>query len=154
VLLEAQAVAARLPLTVLPIPDPCPNLSYERIMTEFIAAQAAAGVEAMAFGDLFLEDIRRYREAMLAGTGIMPMFPLWGHDTGRLRHEMIGGGLEASITCLDPARLSEDLAGRAFDRRLIADLPAGIDACGERGEFHTFASAGPMFDRPVPVAAG
>ena len=106
-LLEAQAAAAGLPLHVLPIPHPCPNADYERIMGAFVAEQSAAGIEAMAFGDLFLEDIRRYREAKLAGSGIVPLFPLWGLETGRLAREMIAGGLEAYVTCVDPKKLPD-----------------------------------------------
>jgi uncharacterized protein (TIGR00290 family) len=153
-LLEAQADAAGLPLHVLPIPHPCPNDTYEAIMGAFIAEQAAEGVEAMAFGDLFLEDIRRYRETKLAGTGIAPLFPIWGIPTAKLARDMIAGGLEARITCLDPARLPAAFAGRRFDAALLAELPAGVDPCGENGEFHTFACAGPMFRHPLPVAAG
>ena len=124
-LLEAQARAAGLPLHVLEIPYPCPNAEYERIMGAFVAEQAAAGVEAMAFGDLFLEDIRRYREGKLAGTGIAPLFPLWGIDTGALAREMIAGGLEARVTCVDPRKLPESFAGRRFERGLLADLAGG-----------------------------
>jgi len=153
-LLEAQAEAAGLPLHVLPIPHPCPNTDYERIMGAFVAQQAAAGVEAMAFGDLFLQDIRRYREAKLAGSGIVPLFPLWGLDTGRLAREMIGGGLEAYVTCVDPKKLPRTFAGRRFDLGLLADLPADVDPCAENGEFHTFACAGPMFTRPIAVKTG
>jgi uncharacterized protein (TIGR00290 family) len=153
-LLEAQAEAAGLPLHVLPIPHPCPNTDYERIMGAFVAQQAAAGVEAMAFGDLFLEDIRRYREGKLAGSGIVPLFPLWGLDTGRLAREMIGGGLEAYVTCIDPKKLPRTFAGRRFDLGLLADLPADVDPCAENGEFHTFACAGPMFTRPIAVKTG
>jgi uncharacterized protein (TIGR00290 family) len=153
-LLEAQAQAAGLPLHALPIPYPCPNEDYERIMATFVAAQAAAGIEAMAFGDLFLQDIRRYREAKLAGTGIAPLFPLWGIDTGKLAREMIAGGLEAYVTCVDPKKLPASFAGRRFDAELLADLPAGVDPCAENGEFHTFACAGPMFARPIAVAPG
>ena len=108
----------------------------------------------MAFGDLFLEDIRRYREAKLAGTGIAPLFPLWGIDTGRLAREMIAGGLEAYVTCVDPRKLPASFAGRRFDLDLLADLPAGVDPCAENGEFHTFACAGPMFTRPIAVKTG
>ena len=153
-LLEAQAEAAGLPLHVLPIPHPCPNTDYERIMGAFVAQQAAAGVEAMAFGDLFLEDIRRYREGKLAGSGIVPLFPLWGLDTGRLAREMIGGGLEAYVTCVDPKKLPRTFAGRRFDLGLLADLPADVDPCAENGEFHTFACAGPMFTWPIAVKTG
>ena len=153
-LLEAQAEAAGLPLHVLEIPYPCPNADYERIMGAFVAEQAADKVEAIAFGDLFLEDIRRYRETKLAGTGIAPLFPLWGIDTGRLAREMIAGGLEAYVTCVDPRKLPESFAGRRFDLDLLANLPPGVDPCAENGEFHTFACAGPMFTRPIAVKTG
>ena len=153
-LLEAQAEAAGLPLHVLPIPHPCPNADYERIMGAFVAQQAAAGVEAIAFGDLFLEDIRRYREEKLAGSGIVPLFPLWDLETRRLAREMIAGGLEAYVTCVDPRKLPTTFAGRRFDLCLLADLPAGVDPCAENGEFHTFACAGPMFTRPIAVKTG
>jgi diphthamide synthase (EF-2-diphthine--ammonia ligase) len=153
-LVEAQATAAGLPLHLLSIPYPCPNEEYERVMGAFVAEQAAAGVEAMAFGDLFLEDIRRYREGKLAGTGIVPLFPLWGIETARLAREMIDGGLEAYVACLDPRKLPERFAGRRFDAALLAELPPGVDPCAENGEFHTFASAGPMFRVPIAVATG
>ena len=153
-LLEAQANAAGLPLHVLPIPYPCPNAEYERIMGAFVAEQAAAGVEAMAFGDLFLEDIRHYRETKLAGTGIAPLFPLWGIETARLAREMIAGGLEAYVTCVDPKKLPASFAGRRFDAALLGELPAGVDPCAENGEFHTFCCAGPMFDQPIAVEVG
>jgi len=153
-LVEAQAAAAGLPLHVLPIPYPCPNEVYERIMGEFVARQVADGVEAMAFGDLFLEDIRRYREAKLAGTGITPLFPLWGIETGRLAREMIAGGLVAYVSCLDPGKLPERFAGRRFDAAFLDELPAGVDPCAENGEFHTFACTGPMFSRPIAVEPG
>jgi uncharacterized protein (TIGR00290 family) len=153
-LLEAQARAAGLPLHVLEIPYPCPNAEYERIMGAFVADQAAAGIEAMAFGDLFLEDIRRYREGRLAGTGIAPLFPLWGIPTTDLAREMITGGLEARVTCVDPRKLPESFAGRRFDAGLLADLPEGVDSCAENGEFHTFCCAGPMFRHPIAVETG
>jgi uncharacterized protein (TIGR00290 family) len=154
VLVEAQAEAAGLPLHVLPIPYPCPNETYEAVMGEFVARQVAAGVEAMAFGDLFLEDIRRYRETKLAGTGIAPLFPVWGVETAKLARDMIGAGLVAHIACLDPRKLPASLAGRRFDLDLLSELPAGIDPCAENGEFHTFACAGPMFRRPIPITVG
>lgn len=153
-LLEAQAHAAGLPLHVLEIPYPCPNAEYERIMGAFVARQAAAGIEAMAFGDLFLANIRRYREEKLAPTGITPLFPLWGLDTRALAREMIAGGLEALVTCVDPRKLPASFAGRRFDLALLEDLPEGIDSCAENGEFHTFASAGPMFSRPIAIVTG
>jgi uncharacterized protein (TIGR00290 family) len=153
-LAEAQAEAAGLPLHPLAIPDPCPNAEYERIMGAFVARQVAEGIEAMAFGDLFLQDIRRYRETKLAGTGITPLFPLWGLETGGLARSMIAGGLEAYVTCVDPAKLPASFAGRRFDAALLADLPPGVDPCAENGEFHSFASAGPMFRSPIAVDIG
>jgi len=153
-LVEAQARAAGIELHVIDIPYPCPNAEYERIMGAFVAGARAAGVEAMAFGDLFLADIRAYRERQLAGTGLAPLFPLWGRDTRALAREMIDGGLVAHITCIDPARLDRTLAGRLFDHRLLAELPAGADPCGENGEFHTFVSDGPMFRTPLAVSPG
>jgi uncharacterized protein (TIGR00290 family) len=153
-LVEAQARAAGLDLHVIHIPHPCPNAEYERIMGAFVAKARAQGVEAMAFGDLFLADIRAYRERQLACSGIAPLFPLWGCDTHALAREMIGGGLVAHVTCIDPARLDRSLAGRTFDRAFLADLPAHADPCGENGEFHTFVSAGPMFRGPLSVRAG
>ena len=153
-LLLAQAAAAGLPVTVVPIPHPCPNEVYEAAMAQALDGAKAQGVEAVAFGDLFLEDVRRYREERLAGTGIMPVFPLWGRPTPALAEEMIAGGLKAHLTCVDPRAVPAALAGRAFDRALLAELPAGVDPCGERGEFHSFAWDGPMFARPVPVRVG
>jgi uncharacterized protein (TIGR00290 family) len=153
-ILEAQAAAAGLPLSVIEIPSPCPNEVYEAQLGAFVAEQREAGVAAMAFGDLFLEDIRAYREAKLAGSGIAPLFPLWGRDTAALAREMIAGGLRAHLTCVDPRKLPASFAGRAFDASLLADLPEGVDPCGENGEFHTCVVAGPMFSAPLAVAAG
>ena len=153
-LLEVQAKAAGLPLHAIDIPYPCPNADYERIMGAFVARAQAHGVDAMAFGDLFLADIRAYREKQLAGTGIAPLFPLWGRDTRKLAAEMIDGGLVAHLTCVDPRKLDRAFAGRRFDRTLLADLPTGVDPCGENGEFHTFVSAGPMFHEAVPIRTG
>ena len=153
-LLEAQAKAAGIDLHVIDIPYPCPNADYERIMGAFVAKAQAHGVAAMAFGDLFLADIRAYRERQLADTGIAPLFPLWKRDTRKLAAEMIDGGLVAHLTCVDPRKLDRAFAGRRFDHALLADLPAGIDPCGENGEFHTFVSAGPMFRAPIPVRCG
>jgi iron complex transport system substrate-binding protein len=153
-LVEAQAEAAGLPLHLVPIPYHCPNAEYERIMRAFVARQVEAGIQAMAFGDLFLEDIRRYRETKLAGTGITPLFPLWGIETGALARTMIDGGLEAYVTCVDPAKVPERFAGRRFDAALLAELPSGADPCAENGEFHTFACAGPMFRSPIAVEVG
>jgi uncharacterized protein (TIGR00290 family) len=153
-LVEAQADAAGLPLHLLPIPNPCSNEAYEAVMGGFVARQVAEGIQAMAFGDLFLEDIRRYREARLAGTGLAPIFPVWGADTAGLAREMIAAGLMAHVACLDPRKLHESFAGRRFDQALLDDLPAGVDPCAENGEFHTFASAGPMFRRAIPISVG
>ena len=153
-LLEAQAEAAALPLHVIEIPWPCPNEAYEAAMGAFVAEQTALGIEAMAFGDLFLEDIRAYREAKLAGSGITPIFPLWGRETGALAREMIAGGLKARLTCVDPRKLAPSFAGRAFDEGLLADLPDGIDACGENGEFHTCVFAGPMLAHAIDIELG
>jgi uncharacterized protein (TIGR00290 family) len=153
-LLEAQARAANLPLHVIAIPNPCTHAAYARIMGASVAEARDQGVEAMAFGDLYLADIRAYRESQLAGTGIAPLFPLWGRDTRALAREMIDGDLVAHVTCVDPARLDRSFAGRRFDETLLAELPAGADPCGENGEFHTFVSAGPMFCAPIPVRPG
>ncbi len=153
-LLEAQAEAVGLPLWQVPIPSPCSNQEYEAAMGEAMRKALAAGVTVMAFGDLFLEDIRRYREQQLAGTGLTPIFPIWGLPTGALARDMVAAGLKARLTCVDPKQLPASFAGREFDSALLADLPSGVDPCGERGEFHTFAYAGPMFQRPVPVQSG
>ena len=123
-------------------------------MRDLIARAEADGVEAVAFGDLFLEEVRSYRERQLAPTRLSPLFPLWGRDTAALAREMIAGGLRARITCVDPGQLAPSFAGREFDAALLAELPAATDPCGERGEFHTFAYAGPMFRAPVAIEAG
>ncbi len=153
-LLEAQADAAGLPLITVPIPHPCPNEVYEAQMSAAIAKARADGFTHVAFGDLFLEDIRRYREDRMQGTGLTPIFPLWLRPTDALAPEMIEGGLEAFLTCVDPRVLPASFAGRKFDAALLADLPPGIDPCGERGEFHTCAVAGPMFRRRIEVNPG
>jgi uncharacterized protein (TIGR00290 family) len=153
-LLEAQARAAGVPLRAVAIPYPCPNEVYEAAMSSALAEARAAGIEAVAFGDLFLEDVRRYREERMAPTGLRPLFPLWGRPTRALAEEMIDGGLRARLTCIDPRVLDASFAGRSFDHELLADLPPDVDPCGERGEFHTFAHAGPMFSRAVPVTVG
>jgi uncharacterized protein (TIGR00290 family) len=151
-LVEAQARAARLPLHVVPLPWPCTNEEYERRMGAAVREQVAAGFTHVAFGDLFLEDVRQYRESRLAGTGLEPLFPLWKvGTTAALAREMMAGGLEARLTCVDPRKLDRSFAGRPFDAALLRDLPAGVDPCGENGEFHTFAYAGPMFGTPIPV---
>jgi uncharacterized protein (TIGR00290 family) len=153
-LLEAQARAAGLPLVTVPLPWPCSNADYEALMREACAAAVASGVESVAFGDLFLEDVRRYREEHLTGTGLQPVFPLWGEDTRRLAEEMIDNGLRARLVCVDPRKLPAEFAGREFDAALLRDLPAGVDPCGENGEFHTAVYAGPMFREPIPIEAG
>ena len=150
-LLQAQAEAVGLPLHVALLPDPCPNDAYEAAMRGALGEARRHGIEAVAFGDLFLEDIRRYREAQMAGTGLRTLFPLWGRPTAALAREMIAGGLRAHITCVDPRRLDASFAGREFDARLLDALPPGVDPCGENGEFHTFAWDGPGFERPVRV---
>ena len=153
-LLRAQARAADLPLWELAIPSPCSNEQYESVMRAAIARAEAQAIECFAFGDLFLEDIRAYREKQLAPTKLKPVFPLWGRDTAELAQEMIDGGLRAKITCVDPRALAPKFAGRDFDRVLLGELPSTTDPCGERGEFHTFAYAGPMFRAPIAVRSG
>jgi len=152
--LEAQAAAAGLPLRVVPIPHPCPNEVYEARMREAVAAAVADGFTHAAFGDLFLEDVRRYREDRLAGTGLTPLFPVWGIPTRELADRMIAGGLRARIACVDTRVLDPSLAGREWNEALLAELPAGIDPCGENGEFHTCVYAGPMFSRPLALERG
>jgi uncharacterized protein (TIGR00290 family) len=153
-LLEAQAVAAGLPLWKVPLPWPCPNEAYEALMATACARAVAEGVEVMAFGDLFLEDVRDYRVQKLAGTGLRPIFPIWSPDTTSLARDMVAAGLKATLVCVDPRALEASFAGRGFDAALLADLPPSVDPCGERGEFHTFAWDGPMFRHPVPVRRG
>jgi uncharacterized protein (TIGR00290 family) len=153
-LVEAQARALELPMWRAPIPFPCSNEAYDRVMSGVVERADAAGFTHVAFGDLFLEDVRRYREERLAGTGLAPLFPLFGADTGVLAREMIVAGLGAVLTCVDPRALDRSFAGREFDMRLLADLPPSVDPCGERGEFHTFAYRGPMFRSPIAVTLG
>jgi uncharacterized protein (TIGR00290 family) len=153
-LLEAQAAATGLPLVKVPIPSPCPNGIYEQAMSEAMALARAEGVFHIVFGDLFLEDIRAYREKQLTSCGMTPVFPLWLQDTRLLAEEMLAGGVSAHLTCVDPRKLGREFAGRRFDASLLADLPTGIDPCGENGEFHTFTCAGPMFRENIPVKVG
>ncbi len=153
-LLAAQARAADLPLREVPIPSPCSNAQYEQAMGAAMAAARAEGLTHVAFGDLFLEDIRRYREQKLAGTGLAPLFPLWGRPTRALAEEMLDAGVVAHLTAVDPRQVPSALAGRRWDRALLAELPPAADPCGENGEFHTFVSAGPMFAAPLAVRAG
>ncbi len=153
-ILRAQLDAAGLPPLIVPIPYPCPNDIYEQRMSEALAQARTDGVTHMIFGDLFLEDIRAYREEKLAGTGITPVFPLWQRPTAQLARDMIASGLKTYIATVDLAKLPASFAGRRFDAALLADLPDGVDPCGENGEFHTCVTAGPMFSRPLPVAPG
>lgn len=153
-LLEAQAAAAHLPLWQIPLPHPCSNDEYEHRMSQAVTRAIDEGFTHVAFGDLFLEDIRRYRERQLASTALEPVFPLWQIPTDQLAREMVAGGLRATVTCVDPKQLSRSFAGREFDLALLRDLPAEVDPCGERGEFHTFAHEGPMFDREIPITRG
>ena len=153
-LLEEQAEAAGLPLTLVAIPSPCSNDAYEQAIGEAVRQAVSSGITVIAFGDLFLEDIRRYREEKLNGSGLTPIFPLWHIPTDALARDMIAGGLRARLTCVDPTQLPGSFAGRDFDAGLLSDLPPSVDPCGERGEFHTFAYDGPMFRQPVRVQCG
>lgn len=153
-LVAAQAAAAGLPLWPVPLPWPCDNAAYEERMRGACRRAREAQVEGIAFGDLFLADVREYRERQLQGTGLAPLFPLWGRPTGELAREMIRSGLRARLTCIDPRKLSRAFAGREFDASLLADLPPEVDPCGERGEFHSFVYAGPMFSAPIAIATG
>jgi len=154
VLLEAQANAAGIPLWPVALPWPCSNQQYEQIMGEVCRRAFEVGVDGMAFGDLFLQDIRQYRERQLQGTGLTPVFPLWKMPTGALAREMIAGGLRAKITCVDPKALPPSFAGREFDLAFLAELPPNVDPCGENGEFHSFVYDGPMFRKPIAVSVG
>jgi len=153
-LVEAQARALGLPLHPVPIPFPCPNEVYERAMGAALGRLRDQGVRKVVFGDLFLEDVRRYREERMAGTGLEPVFPLWGRPTRALAEEVIRRGVRAHIVALDPKKLPSSFAGRVMTRELLAELPADVDPCGERGEFHTCVTDGPMFAGPIPVVAG
>jgi uncharacterized protein (TIGR00290 family) len=153
-ILRAQLSAAGLPPRIVPIPYPCPNEIYEARMGEAVAQAARDGITHIIFGDLFLADIRSYREQKLAGTGIVPVFPLWGRPTLELAQAMIASGLEAYIATVDLKKLPADFAGRKFDAQLLADFPDGVDPCGENGEFHTCVVAGPIFTRRLAVVVG
>jgi len=153
-LLKAQADAARLPLWEVPLPWPCSNEVYEAAMSRACASAVQKGITAIAFGDLFLEEIRRYREDRLRGTGLDPLFPIWGRNTQELIGEMLAAGLRARIICVDPSKLPGDFIGRDLDHDLLRGLPVGVDSCGENGEFHTFTYAGPMFDQPIAIKDG
>ncbi len=153
-LVQAQAESAGLPLITVPIPYPCPNGAYEAAMAKAMDRAKSDGIRHVVFGDLFLEDIRRYRKEKIAACGMTPLFPVWGLDTTALAQEMIASGLSAILTCVDPRKLPASFAGRRFNAELLAGLPPGVDPCGENGEFHTFACAGPMFKKPIAVANG
>ena len=155
-LVAAQAAGTDLPVWRVPLPWPCSNDDYERRMSAVLGRALAEGVTHIAFGDLFLEEIRAYRVRQLAATGIEPLFPLWCSptDTSALARDMIDRGLKAILTCVDTKQLAADFAGRAYDRAMLADLPPDVDPCGERGEFHTFCFDGPMFRAPIPVRVG
>ena len=153
-LLEQQARALALPLTIAEIPAGASNQEYAASMGAALRGLCDQGIRTIAFGDLFLAEIRRYREQMLEPLGMRAIFPLWGRDTAALAREILASGVRATLTCVDPRALPAHLAGRAYDESLLAELPAHVDPCGERGEFHTFVHDGPIFARPVPVRAG
>ena len=155
-LVEAQAAAAGLPLWRVPLPWPCPNAEYERRMADVIARARREGITHVAFGDLFLEEIRDYRIRQLAGRGIEPLFPIWGRpaDTTALARRMVDAGVRAVLTCVDPEQLAPSFVGRLYDSALLAELPPSVDPCGERGEFHTFCFAGPPFRAEIPIRVG
>jgi len=152
--LEAQAAAAQLPLWTVPLPWPCSNEVYEQLMSEVCARAVAEHVDAIAFGDLFLPDVRAYREQQLKPTGLEPLFPLWEIPTAELARTMIAGGLRARLACVDTNQLAASFAGREFDAALLAELPPQIDPCGERGEFHTCVYGGPMFTATLAIETG
>jgi uncharacterized protein (TIGR00290 family) len=153
-LLEAQADALGLPLHVVELPWPCPNDAYEKAMSAALDDAVAVGVQGVAFGDLFLEDVRAYRESALAATPLSPRFPLWGRPTDELSRAIVAARIRAVVTCVDPAQAPAWLAGRWYDEALLAELPDDVDPCGERGEFHTFVADGPGFARPLDVEVG
>ncbi|HAK56521.1 MAG: adenine nucleotide alpha hydrolase [Vicinamibacterales bacterium] len=153
-LLAAQARAVGLPLIDVPLPFPCSNDDYEQRMARAVARATGEGFTHVAFGDLFLEDVRHYRETRLRDSGLEPLFPLWHQPTDRLARTMVAAGLRARLTCVDPTRLDRSFAGVQYDDHLLARLPDDVDPCGERGEFHTFAYAGPMFPAPIDVDLG
>jgi len=153
-LVEMQAEAAGLPLTIVPLPWPCSNADYESAMQRVCDQALAQGISAIAFGDLFLADVRAYRERQLKGTGLEPLFPIWDCPTHELARQMVTAGLRAKLVCVDPKQLPPNFVGRDFDQDLLDDLPAGVDPCGENGEFHSFVYAGPMFSREVAIETG
>ncbi len=152
--LEAQAASAGLPLQVIPLPWPCSNQEYEAAMQRACDTAVASGIEAIAFGDLFLQDIRRHREDRLHGSGLTPLFPIWGLETRGLLREMIASGIKARIVCVDPRKMPGEFAGRDLDEVFLHKLPAGIDPCGENGEFHSCVYDGPMFREAIAIESG
>ena len=153
-LLEAQARAAGLPLWVIPLPSPCTNEHYERRMTNALHFLERLGIDAVAFGDLYLQDIRRYRETQFNKCGLELLFPVWGIPTRQLADEMLRSGVKARLSCVDPRTVPAEWAGRDYDEKLLADLPPSADPCAENGEFHTFVYSGPMFHSPIPIVNG
>jgi uncharacterized protein (TIGR00290 family) len=154
VLVQTQAERTGIPLWEIELPWPCSNADYEEIMRGVLKRALSEGADAFAFGDLFLQDIRDYRERQLAGTGLEALFPVWGIPTGQLALDMIAGGIKAKLTCVDPSKLDKSFAGRDFDLALLESLPKEVDSCGENGEFHTFVHDAPVFDRPIDVELG
>ncbi|MCD2186663.1 adenine nucleotide alpha hydrolase [Actinomycetospora soli] len=152
--LRAQAASLGLPLRTVDLPWPCPNEVYEERTGAALAALRADGVDTVVFGDLFLDDVRAYRERSLDGAGLLPRFPLWSRRTDLLARQMLDGGTRAVVVCVDPAQAPPEIVGRAWDERLLDELPSGVDPCGENGEFHTFVTDGPGFERPVDVVPG
>jgi uncharacterized protein (TIGR00290 family) len=153
-LVEQQASATGLPLWAVPLPWPCPNEEYESRMAQVCTKAVAQGIQGIAFGDLFLEDVRAYREKQMRGSGLQPIFPLWGLPTQDLAKDMIRGGLRAKLTCIDTRVLDKSFAGCEFSETLLARLPAGVDPCGEQGEFHSFVYAGPMLTNEIKISVG
>jgi uncharacterized protein (TIGR00290 family) len=153
-LVDAQADRLGIPVVSVDLPSPCTNAEYEARMADALGVAHHDGVDEIVFGDLFLEDVRAYRELAMAGTGVVPMFPLWRRPTAELAHEMIDVGIRAVVTCVDPRQLDASFAGRWFDRDFLRDLPRRVDPCGERGEFHTFVCDGPGFSAPIDVTVG
>lgn len=154
-LVAQQATAASLPLYPVELPWPCPNEEYENILTGALTElKDRLSITHVAFGDLYLEDVRAYREKQMDRLGLTPLFPIWGQPTNELAHQMVAAGVKAWLTCVDPKQLPREFAGRAYDDRLLGEFPDGVDPCGENGEFHTFAWDGPMFASPVHVSVG
>lgn len=153
-LLKQQAERLRLPIEIIELPYPCSNADYETIMGQFIERAKGQAIEYFAFGDLFLEDIRNYREKQFKGSGIKPIFPIWGIPTDELSRDMVSSGVRAVITCIDPKQIPEEFVGRVYDDDFLDALPDTVDPCGENGEFHSFAFSGPMFKEPIDIVVG